>query len=111
MNVDKLNTIDQLTDFLDGTQPIAFCLASNKAERYQWVQQNIAKFHYRDLNKVDKGIVMRYLMKVSGYSPAQLKRLIKQYRGTGHLRPPATDGCRVYTSLHRRRYPPTGGHG
>ena len=51
MNVDKLNTIDQLTDFLDGTQPIAFCLASNKAERYQWVQQNIAKFHYRDLNK------------------------------------------------------------
>ena len=87
MNVDKLNTIDQLTDFLDGTQPIAFCLASNKAERYQWVQQNIAKFHYRDLNKVDKGIVMRYLMKVSGYSPAQLKRLIKQYRGTGHLRP------------------------
>ena len=30
-----------------------------------------AKFHYRDLNKVDKGIVMRYLMKVSGYSPAQ----------------------------------------
>ena len=40
MNVDKLNTIDQLTDFLDGTQPIAFCLASNKAERYQWVQQN-----------------------------------------------------------------------
>ena len=87
MNVDKLNTIDQLTDFLDGTQPIAFCLASNKAERYQWVQQNIAKFHYRDLNKVDKGIVMRYLMKVSGYSPAQLKRLIKQYRDTGHLRP------------------------
>ena len=87
MNADKLNTIDQLTDFLDGTQPIAFCLASNKAERYQWVQQNIAKFHYRDLNKVDKGIVMRYLMKVSGYSPAQLKRLIKQYRDTGHLRP------------------------
>ena len=43
--------------------------------------------HYRDLNKVDKGIVMRYLMKVSGYSPAQLKRLIKQYRDTGHLRP------------------------
>ena len=30
---------------------------------------------------------MRYLMKVSGYSRAQLKRLIKQYRDTGHLRP------------------------
>jgi len=86
MNADELSTVEQLKDFLGGTHPIAFCVASSKNERYRWVQQSLAKFHYRDLNKPDKGIVMRYLVKVSGYSRAQLKRLIKQYRETGRIR-------------------------
>jgi len=86
MNADELSTIEQLRHFLDGTHPIAFCVAASKDERYRWVQQSLAKFHYRDLNKPDKGIVMLYLMKVSGYSRAQLKRLLKQYRVTGRVR-------------------------
>ena len=86
MNADELSTIEQLKHFLDGTQPIAFCVASSKDERYRWwLQQSLTKFRYRDLNKPGKGIVMRYLMKVSGYSRAQLKRLIKQCRETGRL--------------------------
>ena len=36
MNADKLSTIEQLKHFLDGTQPIAFCVASSKDERYRW---------------------------------------------------------------------------
>ena len=38
-------------------------------------------------NTADKGVLIRYLMKVSGYSRAQVKRLIKHYRETGRLRP------------------------
>lgn len=86
MNADELTTIDQVIAFLDGTQAIAFGVASNKTERYQWVQKTMARFRYFKLSKPDKGLLTRYLIKVSGYSHAQIKRLIKQYRETGRLR-------------------------
>lgn len=85
MNADKLNSLDQIAAFLDGTQAIAFGVASNKAERHQWVQKTLARFHYNALGKADKGVLLHYLIKVSGYSRAQVKRLIKQYRDTGRL--------------------------
>jgi transposase InsO family protein len=37
------------------------------------------------LCKVDKGLITRYLMKVTGYSHAQIKRLIRQYVQTGNV--------------------------
>lgn len=85
MNADKLNSLDQIAAFLDGTQAIAFGVASTKTERYQWVQKTLAQFHYNTRDKADKGVLLRYLVKVSGYSRAQVKRLIQQYRDTGRL--------------------------
>jgi transposase InsO family protein len=38
-----------------------------------------------NLGKRDKGVVIRYLMKVSGYSRQQVTRLIAQYRKTGRI--------------------------
>ena len=46
MNADELTTIDQVAAFLNGTQAIAFDVASTKAERYRWVQKILARFHY-----------------------------------------------------------------
>lgn len=37
------------------------------------------------LSKKDKGILIRYLCKVTGYSRQQMTRLIKQYRKKGRL--------------------------
>jgi len=85
MNAEDLTTIDQLAAFLEGTQPVAFEVASNKDSRYRWVQRTLVKFHYLSLSKQDKGVLIRYLMKVSGYSRQQITRLVKQYRDTGRL--------------------------
>lgn len=85
MNAEDLTTIDQLIAFLDGTQLVAFEVASNKDSRYQWIQRTLVKFHYLSLSKQDKGVLIRYLMKVSGYSRQQITRLVKQYRDTGRL--------------------------
>ena len=48
-------------------------------------QRTLIRLHYLELSKAKKGIVIRYLGKMTGYSPAQVKRLIKQYRNTGRL--------------------------
>lgn len=86
MNAENLNTIEQLTRFLEGTLDIAFSIFGDNDERYRWLQKNLAKFDYMSLSKQDKGIVIQYLRKISGYSRQQLTRLIKQYRDKGVLR-------------------------
>ena len=83
MKLDDLRSIDQLRDFLEGTQEVAFAVLTGKDERYRWMQQTLIKFRYRRLSKADKGIVIRYLMKMSGYSRQQATRLIGQYIDCG----------------------------
>lgn len=85
MKLDQLTTIKTVCQFLEGTQAVAFCVANSKQERYQWVQKTLVAFRYFSLGKADKGLITRYLMKVTGYSHAQLKRLFKQYIKTGKI--------------------------
>ncbi|HID01706.1 MAG TPA: transposase [Desulfobacterales bacterium] len=86
MKLEELTTIEQLSRFLEGTQAVIFKVNTLKEERYQWIQHELIRFDYRTLNKVKKGAVIRYLIKVSGYSRQQITRLIKQYRNTGHIK-------------------------
>jgi len=45
----------------------------------------LIKFRYITLRKSEKGIVSRYLRKVTGYSRQQLTRLVKQYKDVGKI--------------------------
>ena len=85
MSLEQLTTIDAINQFLEGTQAVAFSVAISQQERYRWVQKTLVKHRYMLLGKADKGTVTRYLMKVTGYSLAQTKRLIRQYVKTGTI--------------------------
>lgn len=85
MKLEELITIAQLTDFLSGTQAVAFSVLGSKDERYRFLQTELVRWGYLQLSRSDKGIVTGYLMKVSGYSRQQLTRLIAKYRDTGRL--------------------------
>ena len=76
MNAEDLTTIDQLRAFLAGTQRVAFEVAGDKDARYRWVQKTLVKFHYQTLNRRDKWVLLRYLVKISGYSRQQVMRLV-----------------------------------
>ncbi len=86
MKLEDLKTIEQLSEFLAGTQVVAFSVISDKDAKYRWIQGVLVKFDYLGLSKGGKGIVIRYLQKVSGYSRQQLTRLIAQYCKTGRLK-------------------------
>ena len=83
MSLKELNSIAAIRRFLSGTQEVAFSVATSKQERYHWVQKILVKHRYLLLGKADKGTITRYLMKVTNYSLAQVKRLIQQYTETG----------------------------
>ena len=79
MNLDNLTSIDQLAEFLSGTQAVAFSVLSSPAARYEWVQKTLVRFGYLTLSRPHQGIVIRVLMKVSGYSRQQITRLIPDF--------------------------------
>lgn len=86
MNLDKLSTIAQMGSFLTGSQAIAFAVATNKDERYHFVEGILRRFNYPRLARSDKGIVIRFLGKVSGYSRQQLTRMIQRFTEKGELK-------------------------
>jgi transposase InsO family protein len=86
MSLNELQSIDQLKLFLDGTQSVAFMVPADKNERHRQVEQVLIQFRYFLLGRVDKGVVLRFLAKLSGYSRQQVTRLVQQYEERGHLR-------------------------
>ncbi len=84
MNDSHIETLEQVRQFLDGAAVIKITIPS-KTECYRWIREVLVRFQYRTLGKADKGLIRRYLQQISGYSRAQIARLIKQYQKTGRI--------------------------
>ena len=74
MNDAKLRTPDQVRAFLQGTVALELCVRPE--ERYEFVARTVRRFGYARLSRSDKGLVLRFLIEVSGYSRQQLTRLV-----------------------------------
>jgi transposase InsO family protein len=74
MNDSKLQTLDQVRAFLNGTVTVDFSVTGN--ERYDFVARTVRRFGYARLKRGDKAVVLRFLQRVSGYSRQQLSRLV-----------------------------------
>ena len=78
MNDKQIKSLEDIRCFLEGTAEIEFPI-EDKAERYCWIQATPVRFCYLTLGKKDRGLMLRYLQRVSGYSRAQTKRLVLHY--------------------------------
>ena len=86
MKLDTLKTIKQMEDFLAGSQAIAFGVTASKDERYKFVEDLLKRFDYPRLRRREKGIMLKFLMKVSSYSRQQLTRMVERYVTQGRLK-------------------------
>ncbi len=101
MNETKIKTLDQVRDFLAGTTPVKFTDCGEGGDRYRHIAGVLERFGYRRLRKPDKGLILRYLERTTGYSRQQLTRLVKRWR-SGHkldkaYRPPTRGLTRKFT--------------
>ena len=78
-------SLEQIRAFLEGSQELQF-EAQDRAELYQWMERTLVEQEYARLARPDKGLVRRYLAKMTGMGRAQLTRLIAQYRESGQVR-------------------------
>ena len=102
MNESRLNTVAQLRAFLEGTLEVKFQPIRNDVERYGLIAGVLGRFAYRQLGRADKGVLMRYLGRVTGYSRAHLRRLVnRRLKGeplAKRYRAPAVGFARKFTT-------------
>jgi transposase InsO family protein len=85
MNEKKLVTLDQLREFLAATSEVEFQGCGQNDERYRHIEAVLKRFGYGRLGRADKGLVLRYLERTTGYSRQQLTRLVARYQRIGKL--------------------------
>ena len=96
----RIGTLDEVRAFLDGTRCVDFEIPG-PLERRAWIERSLVELSYQRLRKRDRGVVMRYLCRVTAYSRQQMTRLIAQWRRTGRVedrrRAPAKPFATRYT--------------
>ena len=81
----ELLNIEQIQGFLAGSQGIEF-RAENRGEAYAFIEQVLVAQEYLRQGKRERGWIRAFLGQVTGLSPAQLTRLIRQYAESGQVR-------------------------
>jgi len=80
MNETKLTTLEQVRMFLAGTAEIGFCVTGEGEDgRYRHIAGVLTRFGYKRLKKPDKGLILRYLERTTGYSRQQMTRLVNRW--------------------------------
>ena len=92
----------QVRAFVSGNEPISFTL-ENRHAAYDWMADTLRQFGYARCKRSEKGMLRRYLCKVTGFSRAQVARCIKQFTAGGgairdRRRAPAVPFVRRYTA-------------
>lgn len=81
MNEAQVRTMEQVRQVLAGTQALEFQAAADDVGRYAWIEVVLRRFDYGRLARADRGPVLAYLQRLSGYSRAQITRLVSRWDG------------------------------
>jgi transposase InsO family protein len=80
MNEEQLGTIEQVEQFLSGSAAVEFTAAGDDSDRYGHISRVLKRFDYPRCSKRERGILHRYLQHTSGYSRAQVTRLVTRWQ-------------------------------
>jgi transposase InsO family protein len=88
-------SLEQIRAFLAGNGEVRF-QGEGREEIYGWVDRQLRQQDYAQLKRADKGVLRRYIEKMTGLRRAQVTRLIGQFGTTGAVK---------LTPSRRRRFP------
>ncbi len=79
-------SLDQIEAFLRASQGIRF-EGETQEQVYHWIEQVLCRQQYSKQSRHARGLLRRYLAKMTGLSRAQVTRLIGRYRESGAVQP------------------------
>jgi transposase InsO family protein len=88
-------SLEAISRFVEASEEIRF-ESKSRAQVYGWVERVLIGQKYARQGKAARGLVRRYIEKMTGMSRAQTTRLIGRYTATGQVLP---------TVYRRRRFP------
>lgn len=71
-------SLEQIRAFLEASDGVGF-KGRNREEVYDWVNRTVRQIRYQDLKRSGRGLVRRYVAKMTGMSRAQVTRLLAMY--------------------------------
>jgi len=78
-------TLEQIEKFLGATEEVRF-EANQRAEVYAWVERLLWQQEYSRQGRAARGLLRRYIGKMTGLSRAQTTRLVGRYLASGRVR-------------------------
>ncbi len=88
-------SLEAISRFVEASEEIRF-ESKIRAQVYGWVERVLIGQKYARQGKAARGLIRRYIEKMTGMSRSQTTRLIGRYTATGQVRP---------TVYRRRRFP------
>jgi transposase InsO family protein len=84
MNDDNVVSMAQLRELIKLGHSATF-IRSNQEEAYAWIGLTLGKFQYFRESKKNRSSIKRYIRTLTGYSDAQVNRLIAKKKQTGRI--------------------------
>ena len=81
-------SLEQIRVFLEASDEVAF-QACDRGQVYAWVEQTLRAQRWSELKRASRGLVRRYLERMTGLSRAQITRLIQLYTSGEAVQPKA----------------------
>ena len=78
-------SLEQIRAFLEASEDIQF-EAAHRHELYDWITRTLCEQEYSKQSRSVKGMLRRYLAKMTGLSRAQVTRLVSRYVNNGVVR-------------------------
>src|SRR5579863_6000200 len=75
-----------MSRFVEASEEIRF-ESKNRGKVYGWLERVLVEQEYALQGKAARGLVRRYIEKMTGLSRAQVTRLIARYTATGRVQP------------------------
>jgi hypothetical protein len=88
-------SLEAMGRFVEASEEIRF-ESENRGQVYGWVERVLIQHEFAQQGKAARGLVRRYLEKMTGLSRAQVTRLIARYTASGRV---------AATIYRRRRFP------
>ena len=85
MNDSGAVTLAQVAKFLKASKGWKF-KGLTREDKYKWLDSVIRRFDYYSRKKKEKGLLRRYMMLTTGFSEAQVERLVRQKLSTGGIK-------------------------
>jgi hypothetical protein len=80
----KRLTMADIAAFLTGSRELDFSV--NSAEAYPFIESVLSNQHYSKLPRTQRGLIRRFLMKITALSRAQVTRLIERWQDCRQVR-------------------------